>query len=116
MRAEIHRATIADLETLHRLGRRTFLEAFAKDNTEEDILHYVDKAFATEQLAKELVNPESEFYLTNLDGQAIGYLKVNYGHAQTENHDMHAVELERIYLLEAYYGKKIGKVLFKKAF
>ncbi|MEP1778302.1 GNAT family N-acetyltransferase [Reichenbachiella sp.] len=113
---EINRASIDDLETIHLLGRRTFLEAFAKDNKEEDIHQYVNEAFGKEQLTKELTNPESEFYLTSLDDQSIGYLKVNYGQAQTEKHDLHAVEIERIYVSEAYYGKSVGKFLFKKAF
>ncbi|MEO9968014.1 MAG: GNAT family N-acetyltransferase [Reichenbachiella sp.] len=112
----IHRASGAEYDTLHKLGRQTFLEAFADQNTPEDIHHYVDRAFAKDQIKEELTNPESEFYLARSENQNIGYLKVNYGQAQTEHHDMLAVEIESIYVLEAYYGKRVGKLLFNQAF
>lgn len=116
IKSVITRATSSDLETVHRLGRQTFLEAFAKDNTKEDIHHYVDEAFASGRVAEELANPESEFYLAKVESQPIGYLKVNHGQAQTEKYDLSALEIERIYVLEAYYGKRVGQSLFAKAF
>lgn len=115
MKPEIVQATGENLDTLCYLGRHTFLEAFAKDNTEEDIIQYVDEAFANDRVKEELNNPESEYYLATIGGQSIGYLKINYGQAQTEKHNLSAVEIERIYVSEAYYGMKVGQSLFAKA-
>jgi GNAT superfamily N-acetyltransferase len=58
------------------------------------------------QLTKELTNPESSFYLATLDTTIIGYLKINFGNAQTELMDEHAMEIHRIYVLQEYQGKK----------
>jgi len=46
---------------------------------------------------------------------AIGYLKVNAAQAQTDLHEEHSLEIERIYVLNAYHGKKVGQLLYDKA-
>src|SRR5690606_35449058 len=58
---------------------------------------------------------ESSFYFAELNGGAIGYLKLNTRQAQTEPQDSEALEIERIYVLQAYRGRKIGQMLYEKA-
>ena len=41
---------------------------------------------------------------------------LNFGQAQTEFNDNKALEIERIYVLKEFYGKKVGQVLYDKAF
>ncbi len=76
---------------------------------------YIEKAFSDDQMIKELSGPNSEFYLAESGGEAIGYLKVNFGSAQSELHDSDGMEIERIYVLKQFYGKKVGQALFEKA-
>jgi ribosomal protein S18 acetylase RimI-like enzyme len=45
----------------------------------------------------------------------IGYLKLNMGASQTEVKDNNALEIERIYVLKEFQGKKVGQMLFDKA-
>jgi ribosomal protein S18 acetylase RimI-like enzyme len=45
----------------------------------------------------------------------IGYLKINFGSAQTEPQEDKALEIERIYVVHHFHGKKIGQLLFEKA-
>jgi ribosomal protein S18 acetylase RimI-like enzyme len=42
-------------------------------------------------------------------------LKINFGDAQTELKDNKSVEIERIYVLQAFQGKKLGQALYEKA-
>jgi GNAT superfamily N-acetyltransferase len=42
-------------------------------------------------------------------------LKVNAAQAQTELQDENSLEIERIYVLSAYHGKKVGQLLYEKA-
>ena len=42
-------------------------------------------------------------------------LKRNFGHSQTELNDNEALEIERIYVLKDFQGKKIGQKLYEKA-
>jgi diamine N-acetyltransferase len=39
-------------------------------------------------------------------------LKINFGSSQTEQKDKNSLEIERIYVLKEYHGKKVGQVLY----
>ncbi len=104
-----------DLYVLQDIARQTFLEAFAAGNSEENMNQYLDTAFSLQALESELRNPHSFFYFAKLGDQVIGYLKVNTGPAQTELQDQNSLEIERIYLLQSYLGKRVGQLLYEKA-
>jgi len=109
------RAIADDINTLQVIGKQTFFETFAPSNTEEDIAKYLEENFTVETISKELNNPESSFFIAWEDQEPIGYLKINTGTAQTELQDNSSLEIERIYVLSAYHGKKVGQVLYEKA-
>lgn len=108
----IQKASREDLNDLQRVSRTTFKESFGEQNTPKDMEKYLLEKFSEEQLLSELNNPDSEFYLAILDGDVIGYLKLNTGKAQTELKDESGLEIERIYVLNSFIGKGIGKQLF----
>src|SRR5690349_16013154 len=112
---EIKKVTLNDIKQLQEVGRQTFLETFSAGNTEENIKKYLDEGFSTKKLIAELTNPNSEFYSAMLDNQIIGYLKLNFGQSQTELKDDKALEIERIYVLKEFHGKKVGQLLYEKA-
>ena len=105
----------SDLKELIRIGRQTFVEAFGEANTSEDMDRYLKERFSADQLLHELNHPESLFYFASIDQEIVGYLKVNTGEAQTEPLWQEALEIERIYVIQEYLGKGVGKVLFDKA-
>ncbi|WP_460924927.1 GNAT family N-acetyltransferase [Pontibacter brevis] len=76
---------------------------------------YLEEGFSTEKLATELSNEGSEFYFAVLGDQVIGYMKLNVGQSQTDIQDEKALEIERIYVLKEYHGKKVGQLLYEKA-
>ncbi|UYQ95698.1 GNAT family N-acetyltransferase [Chitinophaga horti] len=111
----VRQASMADWETIQRIGRQTFSETFAKDNADADMEEYLAESFSEEKLRAEFSNPDSLFYIAWQQDQPIGYLKVNTGNAQTEAQAPQAMEIERIYVLAAYHGKKVGQILYDKA-
>ena len=111
----IKKISIKELAQLEKIGKTTFSETFAEHNTKEDLEKYLKESFAADKLIAELENPDAVFYFAEVDDNVIGYLKINFGDAQTELRDNKAVEIERIYILQAYHGKKIGQLLFNKA-
>jgi ribosomal protein S18 acetylase RimI-like enzyme len=111
----LRKAALDDIYFLQQIGRRTFYETFAASNSEQNMTAYLEEGFSVEKLTTELQNPYSAFYLAELDHAVIGYLKVNTGAAQTELREAHALEIERIYVLQTYYGKKVGQLLYEKA-
>lgn len=114
-RREIKKATLNDVKQLQEISRQTFLETFSSANTEANMAKYIYERFSVERLTAELNNPNSEFYLAMLGNSVIGYLKINTGQSQTELQDAKAVEIERIYVLQAHQGKKMGQLLYEKA-
>lgn len=112
---EIKKVKLADLSDLQSIGRQTFIETFADYNTPDDMRIYIDENLSIEKLKNEVSNPNSHFYFARLNNKVIGYLKINFGQAQTEIKNKSSLEIERIYVLKDFHGKKVGQILFNKA-
>jgi ribosomal protein S18 acetylase RimI-like enzyme len=111
----IRKVMSSDLKQLQHISKQTFYETFSPANTEENMRKYLEEDLSAERLKKEINNPGSEFYFAILNDDIIGYMKLNTGNAQTEINDFNALEIERIYVLKEYLGKKVGQILFEKA-
>jgi ribosomal protein S18 acetylase RimI-like enzyme len=106
------------LESLHQLqsiSALTFCETFGSSNNPEDLELYLHNNLNADKLLFELSTKDSEFYLAIYEGKVIGYLKLNFKNAQTENHDPEKVELERLYVLQEFHGEQIGYQLMQFA-
>lgn len=112
---KIKKVTITDIEQLQKIGRDTFFETFYDSNTEENMKKYLEINFSLKNLAKELKKKDNEFYFALKNNKVIGYLKLNFGSAQTELKNENTVEIERIYVLKIYHGKNIAQFLLEKA-
>ena len=95
-----------DLAKLQTISRSTFAQTFDEHNNPDDMQTYLNASFSAEKLSAEMNNSMNT---------VVGYLKVNMGDAQTEKKDLNAFEIERIYVDKAYFGKKVGQLLFDKA-
>jgi ribosomal protein S18 acetylase RimI-like enzyme len=111
----IKKVTLDNIDQLQEIGRQTFYESFSSGNTEENMTKYLDEGFSIEKLTAEVNDKNAEFYFATFDDNVIGYLKVNFGQSQTELKDDKAVEIERIYVLKEFHGKKVGQLLYDKA-
>lgn len=111
----VQKVTLDDVETLQIIGKQTFFETFSSGNTTENMTKYLDEGFSTEKLITELKDKNSIFYFATVNKEVVGYLKLNIGQSQTELQDDKALEIERIYVLKSYHGKKIGQLLYEKA-
>lgn len=110
----LRRIDISDIENLQKIARQTFRETFEDVNSEEDMLKYEAESLSIEKLQQELKSPDSEFYFAEKEGEIWGYLKLNFADAQTEK-VKEGYEIERIYVLKAFHGMKVGQILFDKA-
>ncbi len=102
-----------DLETLVLISNKTFRDAFESLNDPEDFQHYLNTALSAEKLASELEDPLSKFFFVYLNGEIVGFYKVNEGKAQTDIRDPKAIELERIYVLSPYQGRGFGRMIIE---
>jgi len=112
---EIHRIGLADIDKLQDLSRQTFTETFSDCNTAENMEIYLAESFSIGKLTNELNNQDSEFYFACVGEKVAGYLKLNFRTAQTELSDSNSIEIERIYVLNEFQGKKVGQALFETA-
>ncbi len=101
-------ATKTDVKALQFIARQTFAAAFADQNSEENMQSYLTENLSAEKLLSEINTPGSEFYLARDNNQLVGYLKLNFGQAQTDLQDPKSMEVERIYIMPNYYGKQAG--------
>ncbi|AQY22223.1 GNAT family N-acetyltransferase [Riemerella anatipestifer] len=104
-----------EVELLQEVSKTTFYETFAADNTPENMQKYLDESFSVKCLREELLDEFSEFYFARVNGELAGYLKLNFGASQTELKDSKAIEIERIYVLKAFQGKRVGQALYEYA-
>lgn len=111
----ITKISIADIHQLQKIGKETFFETFFESNSEENMRLYLEKEFSIEKLTSEILNPDTSFYFAKSTHEVIGYLKLNSGNSQTELNDNNALEIQRIYVLKDYHGKKVGQMLYDKA-
>ena len=111
----IEKVDETELELLQLISRETFYDSFASMNTPENMAQYLEEGFSVEKLTRELNDPNSAFYFAHLDDEVVGYLKLNFGGAQTELQDPNAVEIERIYVRRAFQGRSVGQALYDYA-
>jgi ribosomal protein S18 acetylase RimI-like enzyme len=112
---KIRKVNLKDIEKLREIGKLTFAQTFSSSSNEENMTKYLKNGFSIRKLKTELTDINSEIYFAELDGKVIGYLKVNVGKSQTEIKIKNALEIERIYVLTEFHGKKIGQILYNKA-
>ncbi|WKS94398.1 GNAT family N-acetyltransferase [Riemerella columbina] len=112
---EISRATLLDVQDLQIIAQTTFKDTFGQENSEENMIEYLQERFSIKQLSSELENENSEFYFAKKGKLIIGYLKVNTGTAQTELQENNSLEIERIYVASDHQGQNVGKQLYEKA-
>ena len=109
----VRTASLSDLPLLVSMGRETFLSAFAKDNSPENMEAYISKAFAVKKIEEELEDGNSQFFLAFDASVPIGYAKVRRNEEVNDTLKEGAIELERIYVLDEYQGKKVGILLLQ---
>lgn len=103
---KIKKIGISEIYQLQKISKETFIETFDAYNTVEDMQEYLNSKLSIEKLTLEIQNPNSEFYFAIINNKIIGYLKLNYADAQTEIIEQKTLEVERVYILKEFQGKK----------
>ncbi|MFN8672417.1 MAG: GNAT family N-acetyltransferase [Candidatus Sericytochromatia bacterium] len=111
---------IKDLEIISYLGKKTFKDTFEHETTKEEMDSYLNEAFSLDKLQKEFENHNSIFFISYFNDIPVGYAKINLKKKpniiKEATEDLSAldlekfVELQRIYILKDYQGKKIAHI------
>jgi len=105
-------ADASHASVLAKLALDTFCESFEKVNNPQDFWAYVNEAFHVSKIEEEISEPSSLYILAYVNNELAGYARVRQSN-EVDNHfpEKKTVELQRIYALQKFIGKGIGKAL-----
>lgn len=111
----IRYGTTADAKMLSELGAKTFYDTFAKDNTPENMAMHLKNSFAPEIQFAELANSNYIFLIAEQEKQPIGYTQLALDYQEEFLMGTKPLEVRRIYTIQEYIGKGVGKALMQAA-
>lgn len=113
MNLTIRKAIIADAEVLTEMARKSFYDTFHDHpkNAPEDLKTYMDEAFTVETYSAELLDKDSIFFVAEIENEIVGYAKLKQNSREEEISGENQIELCRLYALQEFIGKGIGKSL-----
>lgn len=106
-------AEAGDAAVLAELGRRTFHETFAADNTPEDMAAYTAEAFAVERVAAEIGEPGSVYLVAELRHIAAGFARLAPEPPPAGVTGPAPVRLVKLYVSADSIGTGVGAVLMR---
>lgn len=115
MNLEFKKCTLKDAKLLTEVSWQTFYNAYKNDNDPTNFKQFLDSTFNLDKVTAELNNHNCSFYFVYQNKQLVGYFKLNENEAQTEIFKEDTLELERIYVLDEFQRKGIGKQMLDKA-
>jgi ribosomal protein S18 acetylase RimI-like enzyme len=107
----IRPGTSADAAMLAELGARTFRDAFAADNTPEDMALYLRRTYGVAQQTAELNNPDMITLIAEMDGHPAGYAQLRSGNPPGCVQGPAPVEVWRFYVDRAWHGQGVAQAL-----
>ena len=103
-----------DAELIANMSRTTFYDAFAKDNTKEDMDFFMNEQFTKAALKKEVEEGDGIFIMAYVDNEPAGYVRMRLKNSENILADENAIEIARIYTLSSVIGKGVGSALMQK--
>ena len=114
MKLSYKQCSIDNHETLILVSRKTFIDAFERQNNPEDFKQYMRQAFDKNEIKNQLLDKNMIFYLVYTMHDLVGYFKLNKNEAQKEKFKNSCVELERFYVLKTFQNQGIGALMLLK--
>lgn len=113
----IRPATLADLDPLVDLGRRTFFDAFVDNHAPADMAQYLTEAFSPQRMQAELLASGSVFLMgfedATPDAVPMGYARLLENSAEPCVTGAKPIELVRLYVEKALKGQGCGSMLMQ---
>jgi len=109
-------ATAEDAPLLAELAARTFFEAFAADNTPDDMRRHLETSYTPELHLVEIRNPAIDTLLMRIDGGApMAYAQLRAGHVAGGVPAEGSIELWRFYVDKPWHGQGLAHTLMEAA-
>ena len=105
---EIRKAFVEDISVIRLLASVVFLDTYKEILSTEQLEYMMDWMYSTESLNRQMTEDGHIYYLAYQADEPVGYLSI-----QPEGE--HIFHLQKIYVLPAFQGKGLGKLLFEQA-
>ena len=99
------------LNLLRDLAITSFTDTYGDFNEPDNFKNYISESFSLQKLEQELNAQGSFFYVVYIGEQEAGYIKINIGDDQTVEGQVEGMEIERIYVLNRFKRRGIGRLL-----
>ena len=118
MNVKIRQADLNDAKILAEIGWQSFDEAFADhpQNHPDDMKIYMDEAFSETTIAGDLRDEKTIYLIAEAENTAAGYAKIKFDVRENCISGEKLLELCRLYALDKFIGKGIGKNLMVEIF
>lgn len=115
---KIRFAETKDAEVLSKIGWQAFDEAFADhpENHPDDMRIYMDEAFSAATISADLREEKTVYLIAEVKAEAAGYAKIKFDSREDCILGEKVIELCRLYALDNFIGKGIGKSLMLEFF
>jgi ribosomal protein S18 acetylase RimI-like enzyme len=113
---DIRQMQLVNLTLLHQICCEAYTQNFYHHWEEGGLDNYVDKVFGLETLKAELVNTNIQYYVAFIDEKPVAFMKLNLNSNLPGYTPETGIELDKVYILPEFKGKRIGKKLLDKAF
>jgi GNAT superfamily N-acetyltransferase len=107
-------ATLEDALCIGALGTQVWLTTYATGGIRPSLAREVIKHFSLDALSVTLVKTDRVLVLAEQKGHLVAFAQFRYGAEHPLLRVRPAVELERLYVQEAFTGKGIGKQLLRE--
>lgn len=118
LRVLVAKRTAETAAQLAALGRQTFADTFAADNSPADMDAYLAATFGPAQQMAELQDPNVVFLLARMQQELVGYamlrLRSDLGLEDGKTAD-NRLEIARLYVREDWVGTGLGASLMRRA-
>ena len=104
-----------DAAVLAALGEKTFIDAFAADNTPENLSLFIAQNYSEAKQAREIADPERRIFIAWENDQAVGYSHLRLGNAEGCIRGPNPIEMVRLYVDRAWHGRGVAHQLMEHA-
>ena len=108
----IKKATVTDVKQLAIVAKKAFFIPHQYAIPEEIMDNYLKESFSEENLKKEVTQKNYKYLLIFYKDELAGFSKVILNTPNEHFKDKNVTKMERLYLVEEFYGLGLGKKLF----
>ncbi|SFI74669.1 Ribosomal protein S18 acetylase RimI [Kaistella treverensis] len=97
------KATAEDIPLIQELAEKSWNSAYKNILSKEQIFYMLREMYSAEEISRQLQNPNYVYYLISVGNENAGFIGFEYQYEEK------TTKLHRIYLLEEFKGKGLGK-------